>query len=519
MKKPPVIHPFLLAAFPVLFLFVNNIDTVSASQILLPSALMLGFASLSTWLLRILLGDGRKAGIVVSIFLVLFSSYGHLSLAITVLARDRLGLDLGHAHLLLAWAALLTLSGYMAMKAPDPDKWTAILNVMGVALIAPSLAGVGVHELRARRIERSVTVEAADGTSANPLEEGGEGAPDVYYIIVDRYASTATLQEQFHFDNSEFTDYLTSKGFYVATESRANYPKTFQSLASSLNMKHLTYLTAELGADASDQTVVYAMLQDYQVWRFLRSRGYRFFHVGSSWEPTRVNPYADVGFTPQPPEFLMMLYRTTMLDPIGVRLGVPDRRETRRRTVLRQLDRLAEVPDCEGPKFVFAHILLPHEPYVFGTQGETLTQEQVEARTGIENYLGQLAFTNSMIKRLVDQILSQSDRPPIIVLQADEGPCTCLEEFGGSCGDGIDWRQLSDEALRAHMRILNAYYLPGIDYETVLYPCVTPVNSFRIIFDHYFGTDYGLLEDESYIFEDTSHPYTFIGVTDRVAYD
>jgi hypothetical protein len=82
----------------------------------------------------------------------------------------------------------------------------------------------------------------------------------------------------------------------------------------------------------------------------------------------------------------------------------------------------------------------------------------------------------------------------------------------------VDWGQLSDEPLRAHMRILNAYYLPGTDYEAILYPSVTPVNSFRIIFDHYFDTEYGLLGDESYILEDMSHPYAFIDVTDRVEY-
>jgi hypothetical protein len=281
-------------------------------------------------------------------------------------------------------------------------------------------------------------------------------------------------------------------------------------------MKHLTYLTSELGRDISDRTVVHEMLQDYEVWRFLKSRGYRFMHFGSSWEPARYNRYADVNFTVYPAEFPMMLYRTTVLDPIGVELNILDHREMQRRAILRKFDELAEVPDIEGPKFVFAHILLPHAPYLFGPQGEMLTEEQVEARTERENYLNQLAFANGKVQRLIDEILSRSDRPPIIILQADEGPfIPFLEEFGGA---GTDWRQLSDEAIRTHMRILNAYYLPNTDSENILYPSVTPVNSFRIIFDHYFGTDYGLLEDESYMFEDTLHPYTFINVTDRVKY-
>lgn len=516
MKKAPVIHPFLLALFPVVFLFAQNIEMVSASQTLLPSAIVLGFTSLSIVLLRMTFKDGRKAGIVVSVFLVLFFSYGHAFDLVRDSVEDRLVESSAHAYLLSAWAILFVVGVYGATKVRDPKKWTNILNIVAIAMIAPSLTTAGLYEFRARGINRSSSVAAAEYGKTNRLEEGKEDLPDIYYIVLDRYASSSTLEEHFHFDNSRFTDYLTSKGFYVAAESRANYPRTFQSLASSLNMKHLTYLTDELGRDTSDQTVVYEMLQDYEVWRFLKSRGYTFMHFGSSWEPTRYNRYADANFIVYPAEFTMMLYRSTVLDPIGVELNILDDREMQRRATLRKLDELAEVPEVEEPTFAFAHLLLPHAPYVFGRHGEILTEEQVEARTEAENYLNQLIFANGQIKRLVDQILSRSNRPPIIILQADEGPfIPFLKEFGGT---GTDWRHLSDEAVRTHMRIFNAYYLPNTDAEEFLYPSITPVNSFRIIFDHYFGTDYGSLPDESYIVEDTLHPYRFINVTDRVKY-
>jgi hypothetical protein len=181
---------------------------------------------------------------------------------------------------------------------------------------------------------------------------------------------------------------------------------------------------------------------------------------------------------------------------------------------LPKFEKLADVASVQGPKFVFAHVLLPHGPYMFGPQGEMLTEGQVAQRTRTENYLNQLVFTNEKVKWLVDQILSESDRPPIIVLQADEGPKETLQGFR----DGIPWNQFSQETLRAHMRIFSAYHLPDTDYESILYPSVTPVNSFRIIFDHYFGTSYGLLEDKSYVVEDLEHPYRFVDVTDTVKY-
>jgi hypothetical protein len=517
MKKPLVIHPFLVGMFPIIFLLAQNRDMVVFSQILLPSAVVLGFTSLALLLLTLVLRESRKAGIVVSIFLILFFSYGHAFDLVGDLVEDQLGSDLSHIYLLAAWAILFIVSVYFAIRLRDPRRWTSVLNLVAIALIAPSLVKVGAYELRAKGIDGLPSVSAAGSVKTKPVEEGDEIPPDIYYIILDRYASSSTLREHFGVDNSEFTDYLTSKGFYVAAESRANYPKTFLSLASSLNMKHLTYLTDELGTDTSARTPVYPMLQDHEVWRFLKSRGYRFIHFGSSWGPTRRNRYADVNVTLDPAEFPMMLYRTTVLDPLGLELKFLDDRAMQRRAMLLRLRKLADVPDMEGgPKFVFAHLLLPHAPYLFGPEGEIVTEEEEEARTPMENYLNQLAFTNESVEELVDQILAKSDRPPIIILQADEGPfIPFLDEFGGA---GTDWRKLSDGAVRTHMRILNAYYVPNADPEKILYPSITPVNSFRIIFDQYFGTDHGLVEDESYIFEDTLHPYTFINVTDRVSY-
>ncbi len=513
IKKPPIIHPFLLALFPIAFLFAHNIEMIFISEILLPSAVMLGFAALALLLLTPLLGDGGRAGIVVSLFWVLFFSYGHVA----HLAEQRLGGDFRHGYLLFAWALLLVGGVCATLRIRDAGRWTLLLNVVALALLVPSLVKVGTYQLEARRIKQTASPPPAEQAGANPGEAGHEDLPDIYYIVPDRYASATTLERHFDFDNSEFLDALADRGFYVADESYANYPKTFLSLASSLNMKHLTSLTDELGREASNQTIVYEMLQDYEVWRFLKARGYTFMHFGTGWEPTRYNRYADKNFVVWPAEFSMMLYQTTMLEPIGVELNILNEREMQRRAIEKKFDTLAQMPEKEGPKFVFAHLLLPHHPYVFDPEGERLPEEEVEGMTEAEKYLSQLAFANQKLSWLIDQILEKSERPPIIILQSDEGPFIPFHlEYGGA---GTDWRQLDDEAIRTHMRILNAYHLPGVDADEILYPSITPVNTFRVILDHYFGTDHGLVEDKCYIIEDTLHPYAFIDVTDMVRYE
>jgi hypothetical protein len=74
----------------------------------------------------------------------------------------------------------------------------------------------------------------------------------------------------------------------------------------------------------------------------------------------------------------------------------------------------------------------------------------------------------------------------------------------------------NENMLRERMTILNAYYLPS-DGNNLLYDSITPVNTFRLIFDFYFDTNNGLLDDRCY-FSTYGRPYDFIDVTDSLKY-
>ena len=59
-----------------------------------------------------------------------------------------------------------------------------------------------------------------------------------------------TLRDLYGYDNSPFLDFLRSKGFYVADKSVTNYPRTELSVASSLNMKYMNYLSKQMPPDS-----------------------------------------------------------------------------------------------------------------------------------------------------------------------------------------------------------------------------------------------------------------------------
>jgi hypothetical protein len=144
------------------------------------------------------------------------------------------------------------------------------------------------------------------------------------------------------------------------------------------------------------------------------------------------------------------------------------------------LDTLPTVPeDIPGPKFVYAHIMLPHYPYMFTADGQIQTNpaylyDPIPVRETADGYRNQVTFINSRIIPVIQSIIAKSKVPPIIILQGDHG--------------------LQDDN---RLKNLEAYYLPE-SIKSQIYPTMTPVNSFRIILNGLFNRGLPLLDDVSY---------------------
>jgi hypothetical protein len=142
-----------------------------------------------------------------------------------------------------------------------------------------------------------------------------------------------------------------------------------------------------------------------------------------------------------------------------------------------------DVARMQGPKYVHVHLILPHPPFVFGPDGEFTNpadywnEKKVYPGNKFKiGYINQLQFMNTKMLEMIDTILAESETPPIIILQGDHGP----------------WLQPDPQ----RFFILNAYYLPN--NKTELYPTISPVNSFRVVFNDYFGANYDMLKDTTY---------------------
>jgi len=312
-----LLHPLLFSAFAILFLFSHNIEQVELIELWIPMGISILFAIVVLGLVRLVLPDADKAAVVASLFLLIFYSYGHVR---NLLSEDFPVIMWRHRNLMVGSSAIFLLATYTVWKTRLGLRgFNRVLTWASLSLLVITIGNSVLYELT-----RPTRVFAGAPGKQTMLPSKVDNShndtyPDIYYIIFDRYASSDTLNDVFGYDNSEFTDYLTGKGFYVASASHANYAKTFQSLASSLNMIHLTDLAQKIGESSSDRTVIYRMLQDYKVWRFLKAKGYSFIHLGSWWKPTRRNKYADINYTLSGlnlPELSALILQSIILYPI-----------------------------------------------------------------------------------------------------------------------------------------------------------------------------------------------------------
>ena len=342
--------------------------------------------------------------------------------------------------------------------------------------------------------------------------------PDIYYIILDGYGQSEMLRALHDYDNSNFVSALQARGFVVASHSRSNYPRTLLSLASSLNMQYLDPLSSSMG-DSDLWWPLTGTIHQSQVRLVLEEAGYRFVSIASGWDFSSVSN-AEVYEKP----YLIVLndFQKGFLLRTNLRyLGDLDQSfisfpsyDAYRRMIVYGFEALPEIASMPGSKFVFAHILAPHPPFVFDDNGNPLNPDYpltLQDKPGIfgsladyqHGYFSELAFINRMTLAAVDAILADSKTPPVIIIQGDHGP--------GMIGN---YDVFESACLYERFSILNAYYLPNAT-PGLITDDISPVNTFRIVFNEYLGTDFEVLHNRQY-YTTVEAMYQFRDVTVQI---
>lgn len=549
MLKTVPLHSILFGVLPVLCAYSSLVSYLLPEELVLPLIFSLALAIVVLLLSYACLRDWCRAGIVTSALVLMNFSFDAMAAPANRLLSS-FALPHDDRVYLVPFTLLIFIVIYLLLKAKSDYKAaTSCLNIMSLLLVMGNAFYIAWHEYKISLTMSKIyqnddkelaTIDLKPVRHSNNSNESSKSneSPDIYYFILDAFGRSDTLKEIYDFDNSSFIDGLKKRGFIIPAGSRSNYQMTCLSLPSSLNMQYLDYLEPTLGRNSADYSVLYRLIQRNKVTSLLKGLGYRYVNVRSGWSPTDYMPNADVnvGFA-YGNVFHLALLRNTLIGPwqrdfdfLGwaarkVRLYGLQNIESISQLQFQshsqsdwqfqpqaqsQSQAQSDVPPCSSsaPKFVFVHIVVPHPPFLFNEDGSTcpLGVISLSDKFEKEKYVAQVKFIQKQVLAMLDQ-LDKNPKKKVVIIQGDHGPAL----QNGSDGNP------SPAFLRERMRILNAYRLPDA-YPSVVYDGITPVNSFRVILNHYFDAKLPLLADKC-IYSPNPTPLQFVDVTKEVTTD
>lgn len=511
MKVSQYFHPLFFAVYPVLFLYARHQGTINSADAVLPLFVCFFSALAALILFRLLSGDGIKASLSVTVLCFAMFTFGSFDSLLFASGEPHAGRNF--------WFPLLWFIGNAAaiiliMKnRGDNGKANSFLNLMALVMLIMSGAGI-LHTAMFSESAVRPAISLQNGPETLSDEEK-QRLPDVFYLILDGYARQDTLQRLYSFDNSKFMTFLSQSGFFIASQSYANYPQTYLSLASSLNSTRLDFLAEQFSDTNSVQPLV-EMIQNNRLFEILKKWGYKTVAFSSGYSGTEIRT-ADVYIARSIPgrEFINTLINMTFLAALklpffDLSVSQADIHRERIRQTLQEIPELA----FSEPVCVFAHIICPHPPFVFAADGKSLDQSErftlfdgndwgSDKETYRKLYTDQLLYLNQLVEKTVADTLNRPGRPKILVIQSDHGP-----------GSKLDWQNIDQTDLQERFGILNAIYFSDGDYSR-FYPEITPVNTFRIILNRIAGEKVELLPDRSF-FAPWIGRYRFVEITEKL---
>jgi glycopeptide antibiotics resistance protein len=464
--------PILFALYPVVFLYSNNVSILTINSITRPllAAVLLAliFYAISFLFSR------RRYQAANSAFVCLFFFFTYGPVDSLLRKYDFIQVErftLFPIFIVLTVYALIFIQRSNKKNGKRINRVSTIM-VSGLLLVnLVTIIPAEIQKFQANKI-------SPQSTGITAAISGND--PDIYYLVFDEFASFRTIAEHWKYEDADrFKNYLISRDFYVIEGSSGNTPHTLVEMASRLNFR-------EYAAD-EEIPVLSDAIANNQVMALLKERGYTtviFDGIRSGYGIATKGPMlADYDFSYDAASsdrtllavdsFTQMALDLTIIRaifpyPLANNIDLI----AHRNSVLYTLAKIPSLAEVETPKFVYAHILLPHPPFIFNADGSAVDAIH---HTNWDFYLGHYIYATKKVEQLVEEIFANSDpsNPPIIILQSDHGP--------------RNWNQGYPQAMK--LEILNAVYLPQAEPSIDTHLLRQPINTFPVILNAVFEVD------------------------------
>lgn len=510
LKQP--FYVWLLGIYPILHLYSENLGLVKDREVPYVCGVMLAATTLGFLIANRVIRSRHKTAFMLSVCSLVFSLSGHVY-ALVFMPRSLFLWSLLLLIVLTIFLAILWRSA--SSKVLEPA--TPAFNLILLALLA-----IPASNIASSYVSKSINLQlisalgyTSTAHEATPKVHNSLAHPDIYYIIPDGYPSDNWLQEAMNYDNSAFTNALEDRGFIVVEHAQCNYALTLLSLASILNMQYF-------GSNPStfpDLDYLRISIADNAVARQFQELGYTYIQFLSGY--LLPSPIADINreFTPQgtaeitigqdtlpisklenqqPPvrrrfndishfykqSFLSLYVDTTYFRILASQLKKLNYRDKSApydlfapERFLATIDEVKSIASMPEATFALVHLLKPHGPVQFNDKGEIRDSEPFPSH---EEYFSEFLFTNKKFLQMIDSILESSTDPPVIIFQADHGSTY-----------GEAWKP---DGRSTHFDTYAAYYLPD-PYSVSVPEPYTLINTFPLILNEIFGTDFGMQEN------------------------
>src|SRR5579871_5107157 len=499
MKKPSVILALiLLPAFFLLHNYNELFKFISVKDVLFYAFLIYTLLAVAFIFLVRLKISAAKASLILFVitFFILFFTPVHD--AYRVITFNSV---LSHYWVLLPLLclALLLLARKIIRTDNIPSKIFTLITFVTVGLFLTEVVTSFLKESQYKTTKNLIYPQKPLFDEYKSPHVADSSKPDIYFFVFDEYTNNSALKKIWGFDNSKITDWLTTNGFHIPPNTHTNYSFTVFSISSTFNMD---YIDKKVGSDGTVTTSIMKAnqsLSDNETMAILRKENYAIHFIApfkNTIQENGLGHFFDYLVDGQIP-------RQTLPGSIGATI-TSDLRSNKLYYTKDSLDYVEEVQQKVAaihstieqikkttdsnanrkPNFVYGHVLVPHVPHIFDSTRGFLTYAQSSKLSLFETYTSQVRYANKIIEELVSYIKANNKRNTIIIIEGDHG-----------------YRRFPDSLSMYALPNFSAIYFPDQDY-TRLYDSLSPVNTFRIIFDQYFHQSFPLLKDSSTIVKD-----------------
>jgi len=492
-------HHLIFALLPVLFLFLDNIHEIPFDDILFPLLISFLIVVIPWLFLKKFIGE-RKSAVILSliILLVMIFAFVRSELIYHEIVEIRF---LTKNIILIPIFSIIAIFGVFYIKRKNfSSNITSILNVVSITVISMIILNFGIFYM-----ENDLSFQESQKLLDVSIFEANDSIqkPDVYLLLLDAYSGDITLKNDFEFDNFEFYEQLTERGFLVQKDSLSNYPNTALSMPSIMNMNYLDFLSKLQGEESKDLRLAQQLWKENKVMQVFHANEYQIYSFhgrsGSSSDMVSEN-FCKYEFDLNPELMGALVGHYVPISLVRITFLETQHYDT----ITCALDTMINFEKkTDDPIYVHMHIRFPHPPLVFDSDGNKIDEPISTNRFDSElkdAYLQQLIFANKKTIEIVDSI-KQKNSDAIIIVMSDHGG-----RFG------VNWYDPSEIDYFRALSNLNAVYFPGKDHFSM---DISPVNLFRIIFNLYFESDYDILEEKQ-IWYVPEKPFNHTDITEII---